>query len=138
MSSKVRAVGVIFQNEEGKILVLRRNPQDPEGNTWGLVGGKPDPGETSQEAAIREVKEEIGHEINPADLKFLKTYHWDRDDLDLTFDVFKLKIPKSEVMINLAKNENTEHRWVLPQELFRQPDLMQGLYPILEDEYLLN
>jgi mutator protein MutT len=89
MPKKVHAVGVIFKNEHQQILVLRRHPESPEGATWGLVGGKVDPGETKEETAIRETQEEIGHTINPSQLRFLKTYHWDREDLDITFEVFK-------------------------------------------------
>lgn len=65
MTKKIHAAGVIFENEHGQILVLRRHPQDPEGTTWGLVGGKVEPGEDGLTAAIREVHEEIGHTIDP-------------------------------------------------------------------------
>ena len=51
------AVCVFIRNSEGKILaVSRRN--DP--NNWGLPGGKVDPGETLEAAAVREVFEETG------------------------------------------------------------------------------
>ena len=42
MANQVHAVGTIFENNKGEILVLRRHKDDPEGNTWGLVGGKID------------------------------------------------------------------------------------------------
>lgn len=89
MAKKVHAVGVIFENEHGQILVLRRHPRDPEGATWGLVGGKVEPGEDRVQAAIPEVQEEIGHTIAPVQLQFMKTYHWEREDLDIVFEVFR-------------------------------------------------
>jgi len=135
MTKKVHAVGVIFENEHGQILVLRRHPQDPEGTTWGLVGGKVEAGEDNETAAIREVQEEIGHIIEPSKMQFLKTYHWDRDDLDITFEVFKLPTLSDDVTLEIEQNEHTEHMWALPQELHERPDLMIGLYPILEDTY---
>lgn len=135
MTKKVHAVGVIFENEHGQILVLRRHPQDPEGATWGLVGGKVEPGEDNEVAAIREVQEEIGHTIKLSTMKFLKTYHWDRDDLDIIFEVFKLPTFSDDVTLEIDQNENTEHMWALPQELYKRSDLMIGLYPILEDVY---
>ncbi|HKR81432.1 MAG TPA: NUDIX hydrolase [Candidatus Saccharimonadales bacterium] len=138
MTKKVHAVGVIFENEHGQILVLRRHPQDPEGTTWGLVGGKVETGEDNETAAIREVQEEIGHIIEPSKLQFLKTYYWDRDDLDITFEVFKLPTLSDDVTLEIEQNEHTEHMWALPQELHKRSDLMIGLYPILEDEYQLK
>lgn len=135
MSNKVHAVGVIFENPDGQILVLKRHKQDPEGETWGLVGGKIDHGEDKYQTAIREVKEEIGHDIDSSKLQFLRTYHWDRDDMDLTFEVFKLAITKNELHISLEKQENTKHLWANPKDLYQQKDLMVGLYPILKDNY---
>lgn len=138
MTKKVHAVGIIFENEHEQILVLRRHPQDPEGATWGLVGGKVEPGEDSKTAAVREVQEEIGHTIEPSKMQFLKTYHWDRDDLDITFEVFKLPTLSDDVTLEIEQNEHTEHMWEAPQELHKRSDLMIGLYPILEDEYQLQ
>lgn len=138
MERKVHAVGVIFENERGQILVLRRHPQDPEGATWGLVGGKVEPGEDKAETAIRETEEEIGHVIDSSQLQFLKTYHWDREDLDITFEVFKLKTLSGEVVLEINQNENTEHMWANPHDLLKGDDLMIGLYPILKDFYLAD
>lgn len=138
MTKKIHAVGVIFEDERGQILVLRRHPQDPEGTTLGLVGGKLEPGEDKVTAAMREVQEEIGHVMNPKKLQFLKTYHWDRDDLDITFEVFKLPILPDEMTLEIDQTEHTEHLWVLPQELYGRQDLMVGLYPILEDTYQIK
>lgn len=138
MTEKVHAVGVIFENEEGQILVLRRHPQDPEGTTWGLVGGKVEKDEDITTTAIREVQEEIGHTIDPAKLQFFKTYHWDRDDLDIIFDVFRLPSLTSHVTLEIEQIEHTEHLWATPQELYPRQDLMTGLYPILRDVYSIG
>lgn len=117
---------------------MSRFPQDPEGTTWGLVGGKVESGEDRETAAIREVQEEIGHIIDPSKMQFLKTYHWDRADLDITFEVFKLPALSDEITLEIEPNEHTEHMWIEPQALHKRPDLMIGLYPILEDTYELN
>jgi ADP-ribose pyrophosphatase len=135
MAKKVYAVGVIFENEHQQILVLRRHPRDPEGTTWGLVGGKVEPNEAKEVTAIRETQEEIGHTIDPLQLEFIKTYHWDREDLAITFEVFKLKTLSDAVKLEIDSNESTEHMWAKPSELYKREDLMIGLYPILEDVY---
>jgi 8-oxo-dGTP diphosphatase len=133
MAQKVHAVGIVFQNEQGQILVLRRHPRDPEGTTCGLVGGKVDPGEDIQATAIRETREEIGYAIDPAHLQFIKTYHWDREDLDITFDVFMVRVRTGDMILDIEQEESTEHMWADPPDLQKRPDLMAGLYPILTD-----
>lgn len=135
MTKKVHAAGVIFENEDGQILVLRRHPKDPEGATWGLVGGKIEPGESKETAVVRETQEEIGHVIDAHTLQFLKTYHWERDDMDITFEVFKLSTPSDAVTLEIEQHEHTEYMWESPEELYKRSDLMIGLYPILKDMY---
>jgi len=138
MAQKVHAVGVIFEDDLGRILLLYRKAGKPEGETWGLPAGKIEPGEDIGSTAVREVKEEIGYAINPRYLRFVKSYHWDRDDLDVFFEVFKFSVGSSEVEIRLNKGESTEYKWALPKDWYQQSDLMLGIYPILEDVYKLS
>jgi len=135
MAKKVHAVGVIFEDHEGRILVLRRHAEDPEGGKWGLPGGKIESDETAVSAAVRETEEEIGHQVDSTQLKFLKRYRWDREDLDLVFEVFKLSIEAEEMSIALDSTESTEYVWLPPHELHPRADLMMGLYPILQEQY---
>lgn len=135
MKRKAHAVGVIFEDADGDILVLKRHQDSPEGNTWGLVGGNIDEGEDSLAAALRETSEEINHSLPSSELTFLKTYHWERPDLDLKFEVYKYKVAKDRVDIRLDIDENTEHMWAQPKNLHERSDLMIGLYRIIEDEY---
>jgi len=54
----VFAGGCIF-NENGEVLLQRRG----DSNKWGFPGGAIELGETPQQAAIREVKEETGLDV---------------------------------------------------------------------------
>jgi 8-oxo-dGTP diphosphatase len=49
---------------ERRVLVVRAGDSD----AFYLPGGKPEPGETFAEAAAREVREEVGIVLDPADL----------------------------------------------------------------------
>lgn len=133
MATKVHAVGTVIENELGEILLLKRHKNDPEGETWGLVGGKIDTGESSLQAAVRETYEEIGLQIKSDQLQFIKSYHWDREDLDIHFEVFKAAVSNLNTEFILPENEITEYLWIYPREALNRPDLMTGLYPILKD-----
>lgn len=55
---------IIVENEKGEILLQERNDRDK----WGLPGGLQELGETFEEVAKRELKEETGLEVQIADL----------------------------------------------------------------------
>lgn len=57
----ISGVGVVVENEQGQILMKKR--KDSHGkNEWALPGGKIDFGETFEECALRELKEETNLE----------------------------------------------------------------------------
>ncbi|HRY82776.1 MAG TPA: isoleucine--tRNA ligase [Candidatus Moranbacteria bacterium] len=57
-----RGVGALITNDKGEILLIHRNEKGRK-ITWALPGGKVEKGETFREAVEREVKEELGVEI---------------------------------------------------------------------------
>lgn len=66
-------VDAIITNEKGQILLIKRSDNSRTfPNTYGLVGGWMEWNETVQDAVKREVKEEIGVEIEI--IKFLGKY----------------------------------------------------------------
>ena len=70
----VFAGGCIF-NEDGEVLLQRRG----DSNKWGFPGGAIELGETPQQAAIREVKEETGLDVEVGRLIGVYT------DCDMTY-----------------------------------------------------
>lgn len=54
-------VRIVVRDEDGRILMVRQ--QHPEREIWLLPGGGIEDGETSEMAAVREVKEETGLDI---------------------------------------------------------------------------
>ena len=56
------AVAVII-NKDDEILISRRSSDQHQGDKWEFPGGKVEDNETSQEALRREIKEELGIEL---------------------------------------------------------------------------
>ena len=59
------AVGVI-QDRAGRVLITRRSATAHQGGLWEFPGGKVDPGESVQQALVRELREELGVEVSAA------------------------------------------------------------------------
>lgn len=55
----VRCVGGIIHDTAGRLLLIRRG-HDPYRGSWSLPGGRVEPGETDEEALLRELVEETG------------------------------------------------------------------------------
>ncbi len=53
---RVEAAGGVLVSEDGRVLLVHR----PRYDDWTLPKGKLDPGETFEQAALREVREETG------------------------------------------------------------------------------
>lgn len=61
----VPATGACIWDEEGRILLLQRSDGE---NLWGFPGGAIEPNERAADAIVREVREEIGLEVEPVEL----------------------------------------------------------------------
>ena len=128
--SKRDIVG-IFCEWKDKLLYLHKQDHKPQGNTWTDPWGKVDPGETIQEAIMRELFEETGIQSNKIEL--LKTYYERYPDIDFTYHKFRVRL-EEEPMITLSPNEHKAYAWFTPEEALKQ-DLIPGEDEIIRDIY---
>lgn len=71
----VAGVYLVFKNQSGEILLLRRYNTGFGDGQYSIVSGHIDGGESFLHAAVREGKEEAGVEIKISDLKVLYVLH---------------------------------------------------------------
>ncbi|OPX17566.1 NUDIX hydrolase [candidate division WOR-3 bacterium 4484_100] len=87
----IPTVDIIIETEKGIVLIKRKNP--PPG--WAIPGGFIDYGESAEQAAYREAREETGLEVK--DLRQFHTYSApDRDPRHHTISVVFIARAKGE------------------------------------------
>lgn len=59
MAAAIPCVGAIITDPAGRLLLIQRG-HEPEAGRWSLPGGRVEPGESDQQAVVREVREETG------------------------------------------------------------------------------
>lgn len=62
-------VAVALRASDGTVLMQRRDFEAVHGGLWEFPGGKVDPGEMPEQAAVRELSEELGITMDIAALK---------------------------------------------------------------------
>jgi 8-oxo-dGTP diphosphatase len=123
--SKVEVAGCVCEWED-KILLLKRHPEKPQGNTWGLPSGKLEKNENSQMAVIREVHEEVGLNINSSDLRLIGTLYCRLPHIDYIYYMYRKPFQKFPE-VNLAIEEHLEMRWVTVEEGLQLPLIAGGI-----------
>ena len=96
--------------EKNKIFATARGYGDLKGG-WEFPGGKVEPGETSQQALIREIIEELDTEIKVGEL--IDTVEYDYPTFHLSMDCFWCQIVRG----NLVLKEHEAARWLTKDEL---------------------
>lgn len=102
MKTPSASVIKLYNNKE-ELLLLCRN-KGPLG--WGLPGGKIDPGETPSEAAVRELFEETGIQLDVTGISFVKMSK--SSDNRLVY-VFTALLPINEEDLVISEAEHSDY-----------------------------
>ena len=104
---------VWLQNSKGEFLITQRHPDKKAGGLWEFVGGGVLAGETTAQAALREVKEEIGVSLTANELSLLYVYR----HRNYFMDIYLVKKAVNIESIVLDRNETIDAKWVSKEEL---------------------
>ena len=106
----VRVVAAVIRSQD-KIFATARGYGEFKGQ-WEFPGGKIEPGETPQEALVREIQEELDVKIEVGDL--IDTIEYDYPSFHLSMDCFWCNITEGEITLKEAENA----RWLCKDELY--------------------
>ena len=97
--------------DHDKFLICQRPQNKARGLLWEFVGGKVEPGETRQQALIRECREELAIEIAVKDV-FLEVVH--------TYPDIKIRLILFNAVIASGEPQLLEHNaiaWITPAQI---------------------
>lgn len=133
------AVALVFTFED-KILFTVRNV-DPDKGKLDLPGGFIDPNETAEEAACREIAEELGLIIKPSDLKYITTSpnnYLYKNVAYRTLDIFyECRLTNDTVTIN-AKDEIQDLVWLKRDTIDLDAIGFISIRKVIQDYYLIK
>ena len=104
---KVVAAIIIHNN---RIFATQRGYGDFK-DGWEFPGGKIEPGETPQQALVREIKEELDTEIEVGD--YLETVEYDYPSFHLSMDCFFFSIKMGDLVLR----EHEAAKWLTVETL---------------------
>ncbi len=123
----LQAGGGLVMNLSGDILMMFRRGK------WDLPKGKRDEGESIEDCAIREIKEETGLKEVILQSPLLTTYHtYDLNGKHILKETywFKLLAPGHQILEPQAEEQITALEWVSPAQLSKY---MNNSFPSIED-----
>ena len=94
-----------------KFMICRRPAHKARGLLWEFVGGKVEPGETKEQALVRECREELAVTV-AVDGEFMSVVH-EYPDIAIRLTVFNARIAEGTVQML----EHCDIRWILPEEI---------------------
>ncbi len=94
-----------------RFLACQRPAHKARGLLWEFVGGKVEPGETPEQALIRECREELAVTVIPRDI-FMEVTH-EYPDLTVHLTLFNAELPQGEP----KALEHNDLRWIRMEDI---------------------
>jgi 8-oxo-dGTP pyrophosphatase MutT (NUDIX family) len=110
--------GALVVDDEGRIFCQMRSPQRKLfPNTWDIVGGHLEPGESPAEAMRREVAEETGWQVTVVLAEMGELAYTGDDGVDRIETDFLVRVDGDLARPRLEEGKHTSFRWLGPGDL---------------------
>ncbi|HXT07982.1 MAG TPA: 8-oxo-dGTP diphosphatase MutT [Roseiarcus sp.] len=127
----VLVVAVALIDTDNRVLIAERPPGKALSGLWEFPGGKIEPGESPEQALIRELREELGIEVKAACLAPLTFASHSYDDFHLLMPLYICR--KWQGFVQAREGQGL--KWVSPKALrnYAMPPADAPLIPPLVD-----
>lgn len=95
----------------GRFMICQRPAHKARGLLWEFVGGKVEPGETKQQALMRECREELDITLNVGDI-YMEVVH-EYPDITVHLTLFNASIAQGTPKLL----EHNDLKWIMPREI---------------------
>lgn len=128
----VTVVGVILEDDIGRLLLAQRPANKTMPFLWEFPGGKVESNETPENALVREIYEEIGIHIRAQDLKPMTFVSFTYPDFHIILLCYHCTEWTGEPV---AREGQGGIEWVKPEDFQKYPmrDANQQLIPFLQN-----
>lgn len=106
----IEVVAALIRNKD-KFMICQRPAHKARALLWEFVGGKVEPGETKQQALIRECQEELAITLSVGD-EVMDVIH-EYPDITVHLTLFNATIAEGEPQ----KLEHNDIKWITPSEI---------------------
>ena len=96
---------------EGRVMLCQRRPGAHNALKWEFPGGKIEPGESPEEALARELREELGIEVNVGRIRDAVYYRYPDRDVLVLFYGCRVRTGEPRTL------DCNAIAWVLPEQL---------------------
>jgi 8-oxo-dGTP diphosphatase len=127
----VLVVACALIDPDGRVLIAQRPPQKAMAGLWEFPGGKIEPGESPEDALIRELAEELGIAVKEACLAPFTFASHVYADFHLLMPLYVCRRWDGEP----TAREHSALKWVRPRDLtqYPMPPADLPLIPMLRD-----
>jgi len=116
---RVPCVGAVVHDEGGRLLLVRRGTEPGRG-LWSVPGGRVEPGESAEDAVVREVEEETGVRVRVG--RLVGTVERDGPGgVVYVIDDFEAHLEEGTAERLRAGDDADEARWFTTDEVERLP-----------------
>ncbi|MFF5311909.1 NUDIX domain-containing protein [Streptomyces massasporeus] len=118
MEQREAVVAVLLRGD--RLLAVRRGPAVVRPGFWQPLSGKVEPGETQEQAVVREVREEVGLTVVP------EAKVWESETDDHRFRLHWWTARADTGVVVPDPREVAETRWVTPREFLALDPVFDG------------
>ncbi len=97
--------------DENRFMICQRPAHKARGSLWEFVGGKVEPGESKEEALVRECREELGVTVDVGEIFMEVTHQY--PDITVHLTLFSASIREGVPQ----KLEHQDIRWITAEEI---------------------